>query len=75
MKIFISNDKKGRERNGKCPQHQGNRQDPHGRSGGIVAFVVVALTWVPDWISPEGTNGSGNQPDAPGVGRTSRMIQ
>ncbi len=42
---------------------------------GIVAFVVVALTWVPDWISPEGTNGSGNQPDAPGVGRTSRMIQ
>jgi len=41
---------------------------------GIVAFVVVALTWVPDWISPEGTNGSGNQPDSPGVGRTSRMI-
>ncbi len=23
---------------------------------GIVAFVIVALTWVPDWISPEGTN-------------------
>jgi hypothetical protein len=41
---------------------------------GIVVFVVVALTWVPDWISPEGTNGSGNQPDSPGVGRTSRMI-
>ena len=20
---------------------------------GIVIFVVVALTWVPDWISPE----------------------
>ena len=26
-----------------------------------VAFVVVALTWVPDWISPEGTNGTGNR--------------
>ncbi|MBI1981219.1 MAG: hypothetical protein HYS63_06670 [Methylocystis sp.] len=22
----------------------------------FVAFVVVALTWVPDWISPKGTN-------------------
>jgi len=41
---------------------------------GIVVFVVVALTWVPDWISPEGTNGSGNQPDSPGVGRTARMV-
>lgn len=40
----------------------------------FVAFVVVALTWVPDWISPEGTNGTGNGPD-PGVGRTTRMIQ
>jgi len=27
----------------------------------FVAFVVVALTWVPDWISPEGTNGTGNR--------------
>lgn len=42
--------------------------------GAIVLFVVVALTWVPDWISPAGTNGNGNQPDSPGVGRTARMI-
>ena len=42
---------------------------------GIVIFVVVALTWVPDWISPEGTNGTGNQPNSPGVGRTARMVQ
>jgi len=40
----------------------------------FVAFVVVALTWVPDWISPQGTNGTGNGPD-PGVGRTVKMIQ
>jgi hypothetical protein len=41
---------------------------------GIVAFVVIALTKVPDWISPEGTNGTGNSSD-PGVGRTVKMIQ
>jgi hypothetical protein len=41
---------------------------------GIVAFVIIALTKVPDWISPEGTNGTGNGPD-PGVGRTVKMIQ
>lgn len=41
---------------------------------GFVAFVVVALTWVPEWISPEGTNGTGNGAD-PGVGRTVRMVQ
>jgi hypothetical protein len=40
----------------------------------FVGFVIVALTWVPDWISPEGTNGTGNGPD-PGVGRTVRMVQ
>jgi hypothetical protein len=42
-----------------------------------VAFVVVALTWVPDWISPEGTNGTGNRNgmQGDGVGSTSRMIQ
>ena len=40
-----------------------------------VIFVVVALTWVPDWISPEGTNGTGNQPGSPGVGRTTRMVE
>jgi hypothetical protein len=44
----------------------------------IVAFVVVALTWVPDWISPEGTNGTGNNRAAlgtDGVGKTARMVQ
>ncbi len=43
--------------------------------GAIVAFVIVMLTWVPDWISPEGTNGTGNRTDGGGVGRTTRMIQ
>jgi hypothetical protein len=44
---------------------------------GIVAFVVVALTWVPDWISPEGTNGTGNRGgiEGAGVGSTARMIK
>ena len=44
---------------------------------GIVAFVVVALTWVPDWISPEGTNGTGNRNgmEGAGVGSTARMIK
>jgi hypothetical protein len=43
---------------------------------GIVAFIVVALTWVPDWISPEGTNGTGNRGGmgGDGVGRTVKMI-
>ena len=43
---------------------------------GIVVFVVVVLTWVPDWISPEGTNGTGNHNgiSTEGVGKTSRMI-
>jgi len=43
----------------------------------ILAFVVVALTWVPDWISPEGTNGTGNRQgiSGRGTGETSRMIQ
>ena len=43
---------------------------------GIVVFVVVVLTWVPDWISPEGTNGTGNRNgiSTEGVGKTSRMI-
>jgi len=42
----------------------------------FVAFVVVALTWVPDWISPQGTNGTGNRQGVTGegVGSTSRMI-
>jgi len=44
---------------------------------GIVAFVIVALTWVPDWISPEGTNGTGNRAGlgTEGVGKTVKMIQ
>jgi hypothetical protein len=44
---------------------------------GIVAFVIVALTWVPDWISPEGTNGTGNRQgmEGAGVGSTARMIK
>jgi len=44
---------------------------------GIVAFVIVALTWVPDWISPEGSNGTGNRNGMAGngVGSTARMIQ
>ncbi len=45
---------------------------------GIVAFIIVMLTWVPDWISPEGTNGTGNGRQSlgsEGVGKTSRMIQ
>jgi hypothetical protein len=43
---------------------------------GIVAFVIVALTWVPDWISPEGTNGTGNRNgiSGSGVGATARMV-
>ncbi|MCC3247095.1 hypothetical protein LG047_17545 [Methylocystis sp. WRRC1] len=44
----------------------------------FLGFVIVALTWVPDWISPEGTNGTGNNREAlgsAGVGSTARMIQ
>ena len=44
----------------------------------FVGFIVVALTWVPDWISPEGTNGTGNNREAigtAGTGSTARMIQ
>lgn len=35
----------------------------------FTAFVVVALTWVPEWISPDSANITGN------TGSTSRMIQ
>lgn len=34
----------------------------------FVAFVVVALTWVPAWISPDSANITG------GTGNTARMI-
>jgi len=42
-----------------------------------VAFVVVALTWVPDMMAPEGTSGTGNRNgmEGNGVGSTTRMIQ
>ncbi|MGD9544816.1 MAG: hypothetical protein AB7F41_07040 [Methylocystis sp.] len=36
---------------------------------GFTAFVVVALTWVPHWISPDTANITGN------TGSTARMIQ
>lgn len=35
----------------------------------FAAFVVVALTWVPEWISPDSANITGN------TGSTARMIQ
>lgn len=43
---------------------------------GIVVFIWIGLTKVPDWISPEGTNGTGNRGgiSGDGVGNTSRMI-
>lgn len=43
----------------------------------VAGFIVVALTWVPDWISPEGTNGTGNRGnmEGAGVGVTTRMIE
>jgi hypothetical protein len=36
---------------------------------GFVGFVIVALTWVPEWISPDSAN------ITVGTGSTSRMIQ
>jgi len=36
---------------------------------GFVAFVVIALTWVPELISPDSANITGN------TGSTTRMIQ
>ena len=35
----------------------------------FAAFVVVALTWAPEWFAPEGG------PGAPEVGRTVKMIK
>jgi len=34
----------------------------------FAAFVIVALTWVPSWISPDSANITG------GTGSTARMI-
>jgi hypothetical protein len=36
---------------------------------GFVGFVIVALTWVPAWISPDSANVAGD------TGSTARMIQ
>ena len=36
---------------------------------GIIAFIVVALTWVPELIAPQGG------PGASDVGQTVRMIR
>ncbi|MEF3367641.1 hypothetical protein V3H18_13965 [Methylocystis sp. 9N] len=36
---------------------------------GFAVFVVVALTWVPAWISPDSANITG------ATGSTARMIQ
>jgi hypothetical protein len=36
---------------------------------GFVGFIIVALTWVPEWISPDSANITGN------TGSTARMIQ
>lgn len=38
---------------------------------GLAAFVVVALTWIPEMLAP---SGEGAQ-EAPSVGKTVRMIQ
>ncbi|KAF2989039.1 hypothetical protein OGR47_18875 (plasmid) [Methylocystis sp. MJC1] len=38
---------------------------------GLVAFVVLALTWVPEMIAPSGDSAQ----EAPSVGKTVRMIQ
>ncbi len=37
--------------------------------GGFIAFLIVALTWVPALISPDSNNITGNP------GSTARMIQ
>jgi len=36
---------------------------------GIVVFIVVALTWVPDWIAPQGGVGGSD------TGQTVKMIK
>ncbi len=38
---------------------------------GFAAFVVVALTWIPEMIAPSGDSAQ----EAPNVGKTVRMIQ
>ncbi len=35
----------------------------------FAAFVVVALTWVPEWVAPQGEQGASE------VGRTVKMIK
>jgi hypothetical protein len=36
---------------------------------GIVAFVIIALTWIPELIAPQGGVG------APDTGKTVKMVQ
>ena len=36
---------------------------------GILVFVIVALTWIPELFAPQGS------PGAPEVGKTVKMIQ
>ncbi len=38
---------------------------------GLVAFVIVALTWVPEMIAPSGEKTQ----EAPSVGSTVRMVR
>ncbi len=38
---------------------------------GFAAFVIVALTWIPEMIAPSGDSAQ----EAPSVGKTVRMIQ
>jgi hypothetical protein len=38
---------------------------------GVAAFVVVALTWIPEMIAPSGESAQ----EAPSVGKTVRMVQ
>ena len=38
---------------------------------GIVIFVVVALTWVPEWVSPSGEKAL----EGSNVGATVRMLK
>ncbi len=38
---------------------------------GFAAFIIVALTWIPEMIAPSGDSAQ----EAPSVGQTVRMIQ
>lgn len=38
---------------------------------GLIVFVVVALTWIPEMIAPSGDTAQ----EAPSVGKTVRMVK